>query len=321
MDIRYVKNSGIDRMAWDKCITVSYNGNNCVYSWFLDLICEDWDALVEGNYDTVMPLAIKRFLGKEIIYLPYFAFDFGIFSYSPVTPDKTFAFIQAVPDHFRYLRIMLNKFNPVDTRVKDPKPKVRYELDLIKAYHRLSSDYSPDLKRRLNMATGNGYSFSGGLSPNELIRFIAEKKIRLPNEITRNHFRLLRSVMAGLIRYKSGELCGVYDHHNELSSVALIDWFGTRINLVFQVIAPEKFQDAPHLFLIDRIINKYAETNTTLLFESVNTPTLPVTYQDFGANKSHWLEVLRNKLPFPQKWLINYLTFRTFFSSVHSLRS
>lgn len=318
MEINYCKNSDIDLKAWDRCIAGSFNSSICGFSWFLDHICEDWDALIEGDYESVMPLAVRRFLGREVICLPYFAYEFGIFSINPVKPDKTRAFIESIPSCFDYYRIMLNKYNPLDSMDFNTTIQKRFELDLIKPYVKLTGDFSPELQRRLNIAMAHGYYFSAGLSPNDLIRFITEKKIRTSREIYQHDYRLLRTVMIGLIRYKSGELYGLFDQHNELSSVALVAWMNSRINLIFQTTAPDKLRDFPDLFLIDRIIDKYSETNITLFFDSGSTPNLPVPYSDFGARETTYLEIFKNKLPFPYNFLINYRIFSTCLSSSHS---
>jgi hypothetical protein len=318
MNIHFLRNSEIDRSAWDKCIAGSFNSSLCVFSWFLDLLCENWDALIEGDYESVMPLPTKHVFGKEIIYLPYFTQEFGIFSNIPINPDKTRAFLEAIPQHFSYFRIMLNKYNPVNIRDFNFAVRTRYELDLIEPYYRLAADITPDLQTKLNLAMANGFSYSAGLSPGNLINFIQGKRIRLPRALYRDDFRLLRSVIAGLISHKSGELFGVYDRHNELSSVSLFAWTNARINLIFQVVSPDRIQDYPHLFLIDRIIDKYSETRTTLLFESVDLPFPSVLYRDFGARETTCLEIFRNRLPFPLNLLIHYRIFNTCFSSSHA---
>jgi hypothetical protein len=124
--------------------------------------------------------------------------------------------------------------------------------------------------------------------------------------------------MAGLIRYKSGDLYGLFDQHNEISSVALVAWMNNRINLVFQATAPDKIKDFPDLFLIDRIIDKYSETNTTLLFDSVIFMKYPVMFKEFGARETTSIEIFQNKLPFPRNLFINYRIFNTCLSSSQS---
>ncbi|MFW5887065.1 MAG: hypothetical protein ACOCUL_04840, partial [Bacteroidota bacterium] len=85
--IRYLTRLEIDYKNWDQCIEAAYNGSIFGYSWFLNLICDDWHAIMEGDYEKVMPLIVKRKLGLEYIALPEFAYQFGIFSTSILKAD------------------------------------------------------------------------------------------------------------------------------------------------------------------------------------------------------------------------------------------
>ncbi len=53
--IKYVSHEVIDREKWDKCIDNSTNGLVYAYSWYLDLICDEWNALIENDYESVFP--------------------------------------------------------------------------------------------------------------------------------------------------------------------------------------------------------------------------------------------------------------------------
>jgi hypothetical protein len=292
--------------AWDNCIAGSFNGSVYACSWYLDLVCERWDALVEDDYLSVMPLITRRYLGQNIIFMPYFINELGIFSKTPINSAKTDHFIKAIPSRFVYYRILLNKYNPIDNKKIPHIIRQRFELDLIKPYHKLAGDFVPDLRRKLNMAVALKFSFIKGLAPNDLIHFIVENKIRVDKTISNNDFRLLRTIIAGLIRYRSGELYGVYNQHNDLASAALFTWFNNHINLLFQVVAPDQQQNLPGLFLIDRFIDKYSETNTILSFDPPFESLYPSQLIDFGARESCFPEITRDQLPFYVK-LISWL--------------
>lgn len=321
MSIRYLRNHEIDINAWDKCIATSFHASIYSFSWYLDLVCENWDGLVEDDYKSVMPLPTHRFLGKDIIFLPVFLYELGIFSVTPINPDKTRAFIEAIPDSFAYYRIILNKYNPVDPKTVSLIMRTHYELDLIKPYYKLSGAFDSEMQRKLNLAMARGFSFISGLSTNDLLRFISEKKISVPRPCRQHNFKLLRSIIAGLLRYKSGELYGVYDSHNELASVGLFAWINNRINLIFQVVAIDQLNDFAHLFLIDRFVEKYSETNSTLVFDSTIKSLSPTCYKEFGAHETNHFEVIRNKLPFPLRLFIHYNLFNTFLSSSQAVTS
>ena len=44
-EIKFVKNKDIDRTKWDRCINNSTSGIAYASSWYLDRICQHWDAL------------------------------------------------------------------------------------------------------------------------------------------------------------------------------------------------------------------------------------------------------------------------------------
>ena len=57
MEVRFVEHKDIDRPRWDGCVHYANNSLVYAYSWYLDNVSgEEWDALVEGDYESVMPL-------------------------------------------------------------------------------------------------------------------------------------------------------------------------------------------------------------------------------------------------------------------------
>ncbi len=61
--IKLLSNDQIDRALWDKTIESSPYGMIYALSWYLDIVCPDWEALVSDNYEQVMPLPVKKKMG------------------------------------------------------------------------------------------------------------------------------------------------------------------------------------------------------------------------------------------------------------------
>lgn len=55
MTIRHLRYNEIDKTKWDRCIQTAFNGNVYSFSWYLDVVAYGWEALVEGDYETVFP--------------------------------------------------------------------------------------------------------------------------------------------------------------------------------------------------------------------------------------------------------------------------
>jgi hypothetical protein len=301
MSIRYLYNHEINKKAWDQCIASSFNSALYPVSWYLDLVCDRWDALIEDDYSSVMPLIIRQYHQYEIVYTPPFVYELGIFSMTPISASKTQAFLEKVHARFRYYHLILNKYNPIDSKSPGGFHR-RYELDLIKPYHKLALDFSPGIRLKLNLATAHGYSLGKNLAPNDLIRFIVLNKIRIDAPLYFENYRLLRVLIAGLIRYQSGELIGVYNQHNELSAVGLLTLMKNRICLLFHVSVPGTENEA-FLFLIDRIVEKYAESNVTLVLECPPRSETCRYYPDFAAREGMLPNFKHNGLPFVMRLL------------------
>src|SRR5688572_30496222 len=109
--ISYLKHNEIDKKKWDRCIDGSINTLIYAYSWYLDIVSPHWEALVEDDYESVMPLTGNKKYGIHYLYPPYFAQQLGIFFKDKKTEDELEKFIYAIPPHYKFIEINLNTQN------------------------------------------------------------------------------------------------------------------------------------------------------------------------------------------------------------------
>src|SRR5688572_1485429 len=131
--INHHRHHEIDRGRWDECIRKSYNGIIYGYSWYLDMVNPAWEALIEGEYETVMPLTPGKKMGISYLYPPFFTQQLGVFSVKKVTAETVMNFLRAVPAQYSYWEINLNTFNNVAGKEFEFRPNLTHELDLIDA--------------------------------------------------------------------------------------------------------------------------------------------------------------------------------------------
>ena len=304
MSIAFLRHNEIDQRKWDSCIYRSLNGSIYAFSWYLDVFGSSWHALVEDDYISVMPLFSGKIFRKEIIYTPDAARELGIFSRMPVTAEKTGIFLSSLPAEYSWYRVALNKFNPVESSLINIKKELRFSLDLIRPYYRISQNFTPEMQNLLHRAVTGQPELSKGISPNDLISFIKKRGVIVDRSLKMNDFRILRAIMAGLIRTNSGELYGIYDTDHKLTSVGILAWLKNRLFLIFLAVNPHQGILNPHLFLIDRIIDKYSETNSILNFDYLSSQITNEIYGSFGAVESAITFVTGGKLPSYAKFLI-----------------
>ena len=77
--LRYLKHDELDFSSWDRRISSADNSRVYALSWYLDRTAADWDALVWGDYEYVLPVTLKSKFGIKYLYQPLFCQQLGIF--------------------------------------------------------------------------------------------------------------------------------------------------------------------------------------------------------------------------------------------------
>lgn len=58
--IQFVQNADIIKKKWDDCIAHSVNERIYAYSWYLNIVAPNWDALIMDDYQAVFPVVHQK---------------------------------------------------------------------------------------------------------------------------------------------------------------------------------------------------------------------------------------------------------------------
>ena len=298
MKIAYVKRNDIDTAKWDACIAQSVNGMVYAYSWYLDIVAESWDALIGNDYEAVFPLTFNTKFGISYIYQPFFTQQLGLFSAGHITHELVSKFLDAIPEHFRFVAINLNTFIKLSYPKAKVIPRVTYHLDLIEPYPAISSRYSSNTKRNISKAVAYNVSVVKGLSAQKLIEL---KKGNQIVPLKQKHFDTLIKLVTQSVANGVGEVYGAYDKHNELcGGVLFLKSNGKAIYLLASSTAEGKSNRAMFA-LVDHFIQQNAESHLVLDFEGSNVESVARFYAGFGGSPCEYNHIIINRLP----WYIN----------------
>ena len=89
--IYYLKRNQLDDNKYNSCIKQSKNSRIYAFSWYLDCVADNWDALVLNDYEAVMPLPWRQKYVIKYIYPPAWTQQLGVFS-----PNENFTPVQDV---------------------------------------------------------------------------------------------------------------------------------------------------------------------------------------------------------------------------------
>lgn len=301
MKIRLVKHADIDKAAWDQCIEKAVNGNIYAFSWYLDIVCESWDALVDEDYKTVFPLTQRRKFGIWYLHQPFFTQQLGVYSVRHITPEIVNAFLEAIPRKYLLAEINLNAFNKPDKKKWQVIENLNHELDLIEPYNSIRKNYSQNTVRNISRAVNHNVSISSSIKPEDIVEMFRLNKGRDIKQLREKDYkRFIRLSYECIINNKA--ICyGAYTAENTLCAGAIVVFSHRKAIFLFSATNEAARQNSAMFLLIDHFIQDLAGNHLTLDFEGSNDPNLARFYKSFGSVRVNYPGLRINRLPYPAK--------------------
>ena len=294
--IRLLKHNEINKKRWDDCINKSFNGNVYALSWYLDIVHPNWNALIENDYERVMPLTNSKKFGLSYMFQPFFVQQLGVFSTSQLSQEDVANFIKAIPQQYLLTQYRLNSYNKVDYDSDIIAKHRNVELDLIYDYQYLYNNYNNNTKRNLAKAEAAGLSINNNINPEIIINLFRNNRGKdVKHWKDKEYNRLLELINIAI----SQECCftiGINDLDNNTIAGAVFMHSHDRIIFLFSG-SDEKHKDKHALtMLLDNVIREFSETQYTLDFEGSDNDGLARFYKGFGGAEVFYPEVKYNNL-------------------------
>ncbi|MFA8301277.1 MAG: hypothetical protein ACEPOV_14005 [Hyphomicrobiales bacterium] len=305
--IKFIENHKIDKEKWDACIHKAFNGIVYAYSWYLDIVAGEWAALVEDDYERVMPLPIKSKHGIKYIIQPIFIQQLGVFSVSTLNDKIVKSFIDAIPTKYKFAQVNLNVHNNIFTDSFPILPRRNYELDLIQTYTRIYSLYSKNCKRNLKKAEKSKLEITRNIRPEKVIELFRKNKGLELKEQSEFHYMSLTRLLYESIYRGHCEVLGVINEFNEIIAGGAFLVSHHRIIFLFSGNNDEAKNKGAMSFLLDYCIKTNAGRDMVFDFEGSMDNNLARFYRGFGANETKYYQVVLNRFPFIIKQFINWI--------------
>lgn len=285
--IRYLNHNQIDTQRWDDCIAQSPNGLVYVWSWYLDVVHPDWEALIEDDYEAVMPLAGNKKFGINYLFQPFFTQKFGVFSKNDVKKEKIEEFLRAIPEKYKYADFRITGIEGIHRNI---------ELDLTPEYQALFDNYNSNTKRNLAKAKKENQKIVENIESTVIINLFRKNRGKdIKKWDDKEYERLLKLVEVA----KKQERCLVLGVKNDDNQIVAGAFFMTSHNKIVFLFsgADESNKDSHGLtFLLDYVIEKYSGTNKILDFEGSDDDGLARFYKGFGGKDFFYHGFTFNKL-------------------------
>lgn len=275
--IQFVKRNQLDENKYNACISTSLQSRIYAYSWYLDIVTDNWSVLVLDDYEAVMPLPRNSRFMIHYISQPFFTQQLGVFSKESLSIEETGKFIRKIPTYFLKIALQFNSGNHFSTA--KAVLKNNFILDLNDCYNELYQRFSKRRKR----------SIKQGLKKELSIEEVAFKEVLM---LSRENYSL--KGVSDKEYHKLSTLVEVAKEKNKVSvrgvkvdgeliggSVFLLD--EQRIVYLFSAVSQKGKKMQVGSFLLNSIIKENSNSKKTLDFEGSMIPSIASFFKSFGA--------------------------------------
>jgi len=295
--IRFVKHADIDKVKWDTCIKLAFNGNLYGWSWYLDIVHPNWHALIEGDYERVFPLTGNTKFGIGYLFQPFFSQQLGIFSKSILNHLIVHRFLSAIPAQYQFIDIKLNVHNKTDAAIVNTIKHRNHELDLIYEHNSIYKKYTTNTKRNLKKALESNLVISKKVKAEAIITLFRNNRGRTISHWNDVEYARLLNLTYIAIDRGQAMVYGVFASPNSLCAGAIFMRSHNKIVFLFSG-ANQQAKDTHALtLLIDHVIREFAPSQYILDFEGSDNEGLARFYKGFGSKETDYPGIVINRLP------------------------
>lgn len=276
--ITYIKRNNLDVTKYDACIENSLQVRIYAFSWYLDLVAENWDVLVLNDYESVMPLPWKKKYFLKYVSQPYFCQQLGVFSREIISEELQEKMLKSIPK--KYVKVSLN-FNSDNFIPSKSKPKNNYVLNLNASYETLFKTFTKRRKRSIKAADKNKLQ----IKETSILELIKIKK-EFYNHISFPE-KTIENLANHVININKGFVMGVFKEEVLLGGCLFLK-SNNRIVYLFSSNTAEGKKLQASSFLISTLIEQHENSNFILDFEGSNIPNLASFFESFGARNERY---------------------------------
>ena len=292
--ITRISRDQLDIQKYDACIANSIQSNIFGFSWYLDIVVDDWDAFVLNDYQAVMPIPWRKKFFIKYVYPPFWIIHLGV--YSQEAEDES-SFLKALFDECSFVEHRMNPknyFRSFPSFFRERKIQV---ISLEKSYETIVKGYNRNRKRELKKAVSANLRECWNDKPIQLIKLLEENVGRRISNISATDYENLQKLMHLSLEKKTGELLTVYDKDGNLVSGA---FFLKHRKRVTELVCSSDFsnrKNGANTFMNDRAIFRFQRTFELFDFGGSSMPNIAKYYHSFGAVDEKYMQLYYNNLP------------------------
>lgn len=283
------KRQQLDTEKWDACINNSEDGKPYLYSWWLDIVCPEWEFLADSDYSAIFPLPVKRKLGFKANLQPPFVQQVHCIGPNAGSKNNELHCAKFIKKNYRIFDIQVSETMATHFAVAGIKLRSNYVWD------KSASEYTTNHKRNLKKAHGHNLVIDFNTPPDNFINFFERTTALLDKSFNKKTLQIFRTLIDESLSKKCGMICSAYKGNEMVASAFMVKSNqylcytagGSNLN--------GKESSAMYL-IIDAMIKLCRKENLKLDFEGSDIKGVAHFFEGFGAKKENYFRITRKPI-------------------------
>lgn len=288
--MQHLRHKEIDKIKWNEAVRKSANGKITHFTWYLDEVCPNWEALVNEDYSFLFPLPTKKkFIFKYLIQ-PFLIQQLGlIFQHRAFNCNVIFDdCLDFITKKYRLFNFNVNMDASYNGKIVT-KMNNNLILSLSESYDQISSGYSTNLKRNLKKAFNHNITICQVEHYDDVIYLFNEDKGK---EVGWNKTKTRHLSKALNVISQNAELHILHAYEDEqLICGAIFIGFDGKWTFLFSGNSQRGKETSAMSAIIDNFIKEKCEESEYIDFEGSNNEGLFRFYSSFGATNEKYTTI------------------------------
>jgi len=313
---------------WDKFILHSPQGAPFILYDYLSAIAPEWKALIvslNGEWQAVMPIEIKRKYGFSYILQPPFSQHSGICYIDKVWKKRYEEYswkhqvgnmIAQSLESYHWVQV---NFSP---DFDDPLPfywagfslrtRLTYELTLPDTAGDLYQHFAAPLKRQIRKAEKQGLIFQSTCRDMDSMKSLVRINEEAGNFVLGKHPRrweILNTLVTKMMDTSYGHVFQIKSREGIVLAAGVYLVYRDRMYYLAGAYHPEGRLTGAMSFLMWKAMCKALDFHCKIFdFEGSMIKGIEQFFRKFGSYPKQYLQIHRNQLPLPIRWIQEFIT-------------
>ena len=278
--MRYIAGHEVDKRKWDECINAAKNGLVYHSAMGLDMMSDNWNAVIVDDYKAVVPLPWRKKFFVPYYYRVPFIPQGGIIG--EFDPALFGDLKRTIFSKVRFGDLLLNFDNAAFARHISARPLINMVLKLVE-YPNVISSYKRGLESRLKKAVKKGFNYEKEKDLKLAVALFRKQYASKIQRVRNEDYERFTAFCLYLQERGNAVVRKVTDSKGKLMAIAILLMDRNRIYNMMNTVLPEGRGKSANHYLFDQLIVEFAGTGLMLDFGGSEVPWIRKFYAEFGA--------------------------------------